>query len=166
MALLLREVLFVWRDKESAAGRQNTLREKLVKIIRVFKYWREACWEKSWLLIVDELYSICLSCTDDLSDLRRAVMSSSWVARTAARDTGHTLVRVLDHTVVSAMSTSTEVTLNLILAVLRCHTMVLLTLEALHNTTFLRVDINIVILIIQKNTISYNEIDLSWGCKN
>ena len=46
------------------------------------------------------------------------------------------------------MSTSVEVTLNLILAVLRCHIIILLTLVALHNVTFLRVDINIVILII------------------
>ena len=58
------------------------------------------------------------------------------------------------------MSTSTEVTLNSISAVLRCHMIVLLTLEATHNAVFLRVDINIVILIIQKNIILYNEIDL------
>ena len=37
---------------------------------------------------------------------------------------------------------------------------VLLTLEASHNTAFLRVDINIVILIIQKNIILYNKINL------
>ena len=69
--------------------------------------------------------------------------------RTAARDTDHTLVRVLNYIVFSAMSTtSTEVTLNLILAVLRYYTMILLILEASHNTAFLRVDINIMILII------------------
>ena len=64
------------------------------------------------------------------------------------------------------MSTSAEVTLNLILAVLRHYMMILLTLEASHNMTFLRVDINIVILIIQKNVILYDEVNLSWGCKN
>ena len=79
----------------------------------------------------------------------------------AARDASRALARVLDHTVISAMSTSTEVTLNLISAVLRCHIMVLLTLEASHYTAFLRVDINIVILLIQKNVILYNKIDLS-----
>ena len=59
------------------------------------------------------------------------------------------------------MSTDAEVTLNLILAVLRYYMIILLTLEALHNTVFLRVDINIVILIIQKNVILYDKIDLS-----
>ena len=59
------------------------------------------------------------------------------------------------------MSTSAEVILNLISAVLRCCTIILLTLEASYNVTFLRVDINIVILIIQKNIISYDEINLS-----
>ena len=68
--------------------------------------------------------------------------------RTAARDTDCALVRVLDHIVISAMSTSAEVTLNLISAVLRCHMMILLTLKVSYNTAFLRVDINIVILII------------------
>ena len=81
--------------------------------------------------------------------------------RTAARDKGHTLVRVLDHTVISAMSISTEVILNLISAVLRYHMMILLTLEASHNIAFFRVNINIMILITQKNIILYNEIDLS-----
>ena len=84
----------------------------------------------------------------------------------AARNAGHTLVRVLNHTVVSAMSTSTEVTSNPILAVLRHHTMVLLTLVASHNATFLRVDIVVVILIVQKNVISYDKVDLGRGCKN
>ena len=83
------------------------------------------------------------------------------MTRTVIRDTGHTLVRVLNYTVISAMSTSTEVTLNPILTVLRYYTMVLLTLKASHNMTFLRVDINIVILIIQKNVILYDEINLS-----
>ena len=69
------------------------------------------------------------------------------MTRTAARDTGCALVRVLDYTVISAMSISTEVTSNLILTVLRHHTIVLLTLEVSHNVAFLRVDINIVILI-------------------
>ena len=68
--------------------------------------------------------------------------------RTAARDTGHTLIRVLNHTVIRAISISAEVTLNLISAVLRYYMIILLTLEASHNVTFLRVDINIVILII------------------
>ena len=65
-----------------------------------------------------------------------------------ARNTDCTLVRVLDYIVISVMSTSAEVTLNLILTVLRCHTIILLTLEALYNIIFLRVDINAVILII------------------
>ena len=99
-------------------------------------------------MIIDELYDIYLLCTDDLSDLKRAVISSSYVIRTVTRNTGHTLVRVLKYTFISAMSTSAEVTLNLILAVLRCYTMILLTLVTLYNMTFLRVDINIVILII------------------
>ena len=88
------------------------------------------------------------------------------MVRVAARNIDHALVRVLNHIVVSAMSTSTEVTLNSILAVLRHHTMILLTLVASHNTAFLRVDINVVILIVQKNGISYNKINLSRGCKN
>ena len=86
--------------------------------------------------------------------------------RIAARDTGCALVRVLNYTVVSAMSTSVEVTSNLISAVLRFYMMILLTLEASHNMTFLRVDIDIMILIIQKNVILYNKINLGWGCKN
>ena len=68
--------------------------------------------------------------------------------RMIARDTGCTLVRVLDHTVISVMSTSAEVTSNLILAVLRYCIIILLTLEVSHNVAFLRVDINIMILII------------------
>ena len=70
------------------------------------------------------------------------------MTKTAARETDHTLVRVLDYTVISAMSISAEVTLNLILTVLRHHTMILLTLKVSHNVTFLRVNISIVILII------------------
>ena len=81
--------------------------------------------------------------------------------RTVARDTSCALFRVFNYTVISAMSTSTEVTLNLISAVLRCCIIILLTLEASHNVTFLRVDINIIILIIQKNIILYDKIDLS-----
>ena len=68
--------------------------------------------------------------------------------RIAVRDTGCALVRVLNYTVVSAMSTSAEVTSNLILAVLRCCMMILLTLVKLHNVIFLRVNIDIIILII------------------
>ena len=67
---------------------------------------------------------------------------------TAARDTGCALVRVFDYTVISAMSNSAEVTLNLIFVVLKCCMIVLLTLEASHNMIFLRVDIDAVILII------------------
>ena len=88
------------------------------------------------------------------------------MARAAARNTGCALVRVLDYTVVSAMSTSAEVTSKPISAVLRCHMMILLTLVASHNVTFLRVDINVVILIVQKNIISYDKINLGRGCKN
>ena len=65
-----------------------------------------------------------------------------------ARDTGCALVRVLNYIFISAISNSAEVTSNFISAVLRCHTMILLTLEASHNIIFLRVDINVVILII------------------
>ena len=65
-----------------------------------------------------------------------------------ARNADCALVRVLDYTVISALSTSTEVTSNLISAVLRCHMIILLTLVVSHNMIFLRVDINIVILII------------------
>ena len=59
------------------------------------------------------------------------------------------------------MSISAEVTSNLISAVLRHHMIILLTLETLYNITFLRVNIDIVILIIQKNVILYNKISLS-----
>ena len=65
-----------------------------------------------------------------------------------ARNTDCTLVRVLNYTVISAMSTSVKVILNSILAVLRYYMIILLTLVVLHNVIFLRVDINIVILII------------------
>ena len=99
---------------------------------------------------MNESYSICLLCLNDLSDLRRAVTSSSWVVRTAARDTDCALVRVLNYA---------EVTLNLILIVLRCCTMILLTLEESYNMIFLRVNIDVVILIVQKNDILYNEVD-------
>ena len=68
--------------------------------------------------------------------------------RIAVKDTGCALVRVLNHTVVSAMSASAEVTSNLILSVLRCCMMILLTLVKSHNVTFLRVNIDIIILII------------------
>ena len=64
------------------------------------------------------------------------------------------------------MSTSAKVTLNLILAVLRCCIMILLTLVVSYNVTFLRVDINVLILIIQKNVILYDDISIGWGCKN
>ena len=65
-----------------------------------------------------------------------------------ARDTGCALVRVLNYIIISAISTSAEVTSNSILTVLRCYIMILLTFEISHNTVFLRVDINIVILTI------------------
>ena len=68
--------------------------------------------------------------------------------KTVTRNTSHTLVRVLNHTVISAMSISIEVTLNLISAVLRHCMIILLTLVALYNAAFLRVDIDIMILII------------------
>ena len=64
------------------------------------------------------------------------------------RDAGCTLVRVLNYIVISAISTSAEVILNLISAVLRYYMIILLTLEASHNVVFLRIDINIMILII------------------
>ena len=70
------------------------------------------------------------------------------MTRKAARNACHILIRVFNYAVVSAMSTSAEVILNLILAVLRYYIMILLTLVASHNVIFLRVDINIVILII------------------
>ena len=70
------------------------------------------------------------------------------MTRITARDTGCALVRVLNYINISAMSTSAEVTSNTILTVLRCYIMILLTFEVSHNAVFLRVDINIVILII------------------
>ena len=81
--------------------------------------------------------------------------------RIVVRDTGHTHVRVLSYRVISAMSTGAEVTLNLISAVLRYCIIINLTLEASHNITFSRIDINIVILTFQKYVISYDKIDLS-----
>ena len=86
--------------------------------------------------------------------------------RAAARNVSHSLVRVLDYTEISAMKTSAEVISNLISAVLRYYMMILLTLVASHNVIFLRVDIDVVILIVQKNVISYNKVDLSRDCKN
>ena len=86
--------------------------------------------------------------------------------RVAARNADCALVRVLDYRVISALSTIAEVTLNLILAVLRYCTMILLTLVTSHNAAFLRVDINIVILFVQKNIILYDKVNLSRGCKN
>ena len=83
------------------------------------------------------------------------------MVRTAARDTGRALVRVLYYTIISTVSTSVEVTFNPISALLRCHIMILLTLKASHNIVFLRVDINIVKLIIQKNIISYDKFSFS-----
>ena len=65
-----------------------------------------------------------------------------------ARNTGYTLVRVLDNIVISAISFNIEVTSDLILAVLRYYIIILLTLKVSHNVTFLRIDIDIVILII------------------
>ena len=68
--------------------------------------------------------------------------------RTVTENASCALVRVLNCIVISAMSFSAEVTLNLIAAVLRHYMMILLTLIALNNMTFLRVDDNIMILII------------------
>ena len=68
--------------------------------------------------------------------------------RITARNTDHTLIRVLNYIVVSALNISVKVTSNSILIELRYHTMILLTLVALYNAAFLRVDINVVILII------------------
>ena len=88
------------------------------------------------------------------------------MTRVTARNTGHTLTRVHDHIIISVISTSAEVTLNSILTVLRCHMIILLTLVTSHNMIFLRVDINIMILVVQKNVISYDKINLSRSCKN
>ena len=68
--------------------------------------------------------------------------------RTVTRDTGHALARVFNYTVISAISTGAEVTSNLTLAVLRYCIIIFLALKASHNTAFLRVNINIIILII------------------
>ena len=68
--------------------------------------------------------------------------------RTVIRNASHTLIKVLNYTVISAMSASAEVISNLILTVLRYYTIILLTLVVSHNILFLRVNINIVILII------------------
>ena len=68
--------------------------------------------------------------------------------RIVTRDASCTLIRFLNYTVISAMSISIKVTLNLISAVLRHDMMILLTLEESHNIEFLRVEINIVILLI------------------
>ena len=70
------------------------------------------------------------------------------MTRTAVRNVYHILIRVLDYTVVSAISTSAEVILNLISAVLRHYIMIVLTLVTSHKVILLRVDINIVTLII------------------
>ena len=64
------------------------------------------------------------------------------------RNAGCALVRVFNYIVISVMSISTEITLNLILTVLRYCTIILLTLVVSHKIAFLRVDINVVILII------------------
>ena len=68
--------------------------------------------------------------------------------KTVIRDTGHTLIRVFDYIVISAMSISAEVTSNFILTVLRHYIIILLTLKVSYNVIFLRVDIDIIILII------------------
>ena len=80
--------------------------------------------------------------------------------KTVTENADCVIARVLNYMIISAMSSGAEVTLNLILAVLRHYMMILLTLVALHNMTFLRVDNDIIILIIQKNVILYNKIDL------
>ena len=69
------------------------------------------------------------------------------MTRAVTSNTGCALVRVLNYIIISASSTSAEVILNLISAVLRCCTIILLTLVISHNVTFLRVDINVIILI-------------------
>ena len=66
----------------------------------------------------------------------------------AARDTDYTLVRVFNYTVISAINISVKVISNFISAVLRHDMIILLTLKASHNVIFLRVNINIIILII------------------
>ena len=68
--------------------------------------------------------------------------------RIAARDTDYTLVRVLNYIIISVISISAKVTSNSISAVLRHCMIILLTLKASHNVIFLRVNINIIILII------------------
>ena len=68
--------------------------------------------------------------------------------RTVARNTDYALIKVLNYIVVSAISTSTKFTSNLILVVLRYYIMILSTLVTSHNMIFLRVNINIIILII------------------
>ena len=65
-----------------------------------------------------------------------------------ARNTDCALIRVLDNTIISVISSSAEVTSNLILAVLRHHMIILLTLKVLYNMIFLRININVVTFII------------------
>ena len=65
-----------------------------------------------------------------------------------ARNTDHTLIRVLNYTVVSAISTSAEVISNSIFAVLRHYIMILLTLVTLYIAASLRLDIDVVTLFI------------------
>ena len=88
--------------------------------------------------------------------------------RTAARDTDCTFVTLSELLIIqflSAMSINLKVTFNSILTVLRHYIIILLTLEVSHNVIFLRVDIVIVVLIIQKNIVLYNKVCLNWGCK-
>ena len=68
--------------------------------------------------------------------------------RTVTENTDCVIARILNHIVISAMSSGAEVTLNLILALLRHYIIILLTLVTLHNMTFLRVNNDIIILII------------------
>ena len=70
------------------------------------------------------------------------------MVKTVIKNTGCAFIRVLNYTVISAMSISAEVTLNFILIVLRYYIIVLLTHVVVYNITLFRVDIHIVIFII------------------
>ena len=65
-----------------------------------------------------------------------------------ARNTSCTLIRVSNNIVFSAMSISVKVTSNLISAVLRQYIIILLTLKASYNAAFLRIDINVILLVV------------------
>ena len=65
-----------------------------------------------------------------------------------AKNASCALVRDLNNIIISAVSSSTEFTSNLVSAVLKHYIMILLTLKASHNVIFLRISIDIVILIV------------------